>query len=175
MRDRIARGIVKRRIWILAAMLILCAWSGSCIGKTRINYDLNRYLSDDTMTKRALARMEEEFGSSDQMRLMFAGQSPEDMETIVSDLNALDPVLLAEYDREKDVVWEGQTRQLVTLSLSDCDASALTEELRAMFPQAGVRRFKSQVASICAKDNNRYNTSLLKMMHLSYKWTSGER
>ena len=58
---KIARGIVRCRIWLMIALLVLAGWSVTMIGRTNINYDLTRYLSEDTMTRRALAVMEQEF------------------------------------------------------------------------------------------------------------------
>ena len=62
-KQKTAAWIVRHRTWILIAILLLAVWSVTMISHTRINYDLNRYLSDDTMTKRAVAVMEAEFGS----------------------------------------------------------------------------------------------------------------
>ncbi|MBQ3278901.1 MAG: hypothetical protein IJG94_07030 [Clostridia bacterium] len=62
MKKRIAAAIVRFRIGILICILIVATWSVFQIGRTNINYDLTRYLSDDTMTKKALAVMQEEFG-----------------------------------------------------------------------------------------------------------------
>ena len=70
MEKRLAALIVRCRIGILAAAVLVTAWSVFRIGRTRINYDLTRYLSDDTMTKKALAVMHEEFGSTEQLRLV---------------------------------------------------------------------------------------------------------
>ena len=137
MKRKLASAIVRYRVWILAAMLILSALSAACIGKTRINYDLNRYLSEDTMTRRALVKMQEEFGSAEQLRMMFTGRSEAELDGIVDALNGMDEVLLAVHDPEADVNENGVIRQLVTVSLNDCDASALVTRLRAMFPEAG--------------------------------------
>ena len=72
-RRKAAEFIIQFRIVILLAMLVLTGWSASMISRTKINFDLNRYLADDTMTKRAMKVMEEEFGSAEQLRLMFSG------------------------------------------------------------------------------------------------------
>ena len=55
----------------MIALLLAAGWSVTMIGRTNINYDLTRYLSEKTMTRRALKVMEAEFGSAEQLRLMF--------------------------------------------------------------------------------------------------------
>ena len=138
MKQKLAHGIVRYRLWILLALLAAAAFSATAIGKTNINYDLNRYLSQDTMTKRALKVMEEEFGSSEQLRLMFTDIDEETLREITDALQALPEVRIAAHDPEKDArARDGHVYQLVTLALNSCDETALVMRLRGMFPQAG--------------------------------------
>ncbi len=65
MKRKLAEGIVRYRNLILVIMLAAAGVSTAMIGKTRIKYDLTRNLSGDTMNKKALAVMKEEFGSSE--------------------------------------------------------------------------------------------------------------
>ena len=74
MKKKLAEMIIRFRILLLVLILTLAAASVFMISKTTINYDLTRYLSEDTMTRRALAVMEQEFGSSEQLRIMFVDQ-----------------------------------------------------------------------------------------------------
>lgn len=138
MAHKLAAGIVRFRKLILVFLLLAAVACTLCIGKTRINYDLTRYLSDSTMTKRALRVMEEEFGSSEQLRLVFQNLDDETLQAYVQQLNALPETLLAAHDPEAGVRKEAGVRyQLVTLTLKDCDAIALVEKLRGLFPEAG--------------------------------------
>ena len=135
MKRRLAQAIVKARYGLLAVLLILAVVSVFTISKTRINYDLNRYLSDSTMTKRALTVMEAEFGSSEQLRLMFADQTDESMAAKADAVNTLPEVLLAAYDPETGTrEADGHTYHLITVALNDCDTADLVKRLRAMFP-----------------------------------------
>lgn len=52
MKRRLAERIVKHRILILLVIVTIAVWSVFQIGRTKINFDLTRYLSDDTMTKK---------------------------------------------------------------------------------------------------------------------------
>ena len=79
MKKSLARIIVRHRTAILAAVMPAAVLSTFQIGRTRINYDLTRYLSDDTMTQRALTVMNAESGSSG-IRRRFPGSSSRDRE-----------------------------------------------------------------------------------------------
>ena len=138
MKKALAGFIVKHRIWILVVLLLLAAWSVPQISRTKINYDLTRYLADNTMTKQALKVMNDEFGSTEQLQVMFADQTEEALARITDRLDAMEEVRFARYDPETDtVVKDGKTYQRITLTLRDCDAAALVATLRSMFPEAG--------------------------------------
>lgn len=93
MKKRIAAAIVRFRIGILICILIIATWSVFQIGRTKINYDLTRYLSDDTMTKKALAVMQEEFGTTEQLRLMFENQDETALKGIMDRLQEMPEIL----------------------------------------------------------------------------------
>ena len=139
MNKRLAAAIVRYRRMILPFLLLLALWSVFQIGRTRINYDLTRYLSDDTMTKKALGVMQEEFGSSEQLRLMFAGTEETSMSGIILRLTQMPEILAAQYSSETDcILKDGIEYRLVTLTLDNCNATALVPVLREMFPDAAV-------------------------------------
>lgn len=138
MKFRIAEKIVRYRLLILAAVVLFAGWSALQIGRTNINYDLSKYLSDSTMTKKSLEVMKQEFGSSEQLRLMFSGRDEETMNGYVRTLQDLPEVRVVRYDpgtdrREAD----GTVYSLVTLTLGGCDTAALVAKLRGMFPEGG--------------------------------------
>ncbi len=130
--------IVRFRVWLMIILLVTAGWSAAMISRTRINYDLTRYLSEDTMTRQALKVMEEEFGSGEQLRLMFSDLPKDSLSHILDTLNAREEIQIASHDPDTDVKQAGgKTWQLVTVTLRECDASALTEALRSLFPEAG--------------------------------------
>ena len=137
MKLKLAALIVRLRTGILllmAAAAVLCV---PAIAQTRINYDLTRYLDESTMTKRALKVMEQEFGTGDQLYVMFEDQPLADLNRLTEELNALDEVRFALHDPASDVrTVGGVTYQRVTLTLADCDAAALVRKLRQTY--AGV-------------------------------------
>ena len=138
MKRTIAAGIVRLRVWILVLLLAAAALCVPAISRTHINYDLTHYLDDSTMTKRALRVMEQEFGSGEQLYIMFQDRTPEELDALLRTLNGLPQVHLAAYDPAQDVREEDAvTYQRITLTLKDCDASALVRQLRQMFPDSG--------------------------------------
>ncbi len=136
---KIAAGIVRLRTGILLVMLALAVVCAGCIGKTHINYDLTRYLNSETMTRRALDVMQAEFGSSEQLRIMFRDVSADTLSSCVARLNALPEIQLASHDPETgEKTVDGVACSLVTLTLNaNCDAAALVTHLREMFPECG--------------------------------------
>lgn len=138
MKEKIAGVIVRRRKVIFLLVVILAAVCAPLISRTRVNYDLTRYLSNDTMTRKALRVMQEEFGSTEQLRVMFHDLDAETLGEYIEQMRALPQVQLAVHEPQEDVKeQDGKTYQLVTLTLNECDAAALVEKLRAMFPEAG--------------------------------------
>ena len=138
MKQKIAGWIVRFRMLFLIMSLLIAGWSAGCIGKTRINYDLNRYLDNATMTKRALKVMEEEFGSTEQLRIMFMNLDDETLSSYVAQLNDRSEILAALHYAETDTAQrDGATYQLVPLTLTNCDAVAMVSELRRMFTDVG--------------------------------------
>ena len=138
MKKRLASAIVRFRIWILICILAVAAWSVFQIGRTNINYDLTRYLSDDTMTKKTLGVMQEEFGTTEQLRLLFENQDETALQGIMDRLREMPEILAVQYDPETDRKQQDGTEwQLVTVTLDNCDTAALVTTLRGMFPEAG--------------------------------------
>lgn len=138
LKRRLAKAIVRLRAWILVALTALACWSATMIGATNVNYDLNQYLSPDTMTKRALTVMQEEFGSSEQVRVMFCDLDDAGLDGVLAALDALPETRVVAHDPDEGVrERDGHTYDLVTVTLGDCDASAFVTDLRSMFPEAG--------------------------------------
>ena len=138
MRHAIAKAIVRFRTAILIILLLIAVWSVPQISRTRINYDLTRYLSDNTMTKQALKVMDSEFGATEQLSVMFADQSEEAVSGYADQLRNMEEIRFVRYDPSADVkVMDGTTYRRLTLTLRDCDTPALVQVLRTRFPEAG--------------------------------------
>ena len=135
---KLAQWIVNARYILLAVTCICAVLAGLSIRKTKINYDLARYLSDSTMTKKALKVMDEEFGTTEQLRIMFVNPSEEALADYTSAVNRLPGVLIASCSPEDTVQDEdGNTCRLISATLQDGDATETVRQLRSMFPEAG--------------------------------------
>ena len=64
---KLASLIIRGRIIILAAMMLAVLLAVSAVSRTVINYDMAKYLAEDTMTKKALHMMESEFDDSNRL------------------------------------------------------------------------------------------------------------
>ena len=138
MKHALAKGIVRYRTVILVVLLVAAVWSVPQISRTRINYDLTRYLSDNTMTKRALKVMDSEVGSTDQLSVMFADQSEKAVAGYAGQLRGMEEIRFVQYDPSSDIQEAGGiSYHRLTLILRDCDSAALVQTLRSMFPEAG--------------------------------------
>ncbi len=134
MKEKFARLVVKARLPLLILCIALAALSATNIGRTKINYDLSKYLGEDTMTKRSLAVMEKEFGLSANLRLMFIGCDAAVFSEQLAGLQQMPGVAQVIFDektgiKEKD----GIEYRLVTLFLGEGDGIALVKALRARF------------------------------------------
>lgn len=135
MKRKVAGCIVRLRKVILILGIAGAAVCLFTAGQTRINYDMTRYLDPNTLTQRSLAVMQEEFGSAEQMRLMFHDLDAEALEENVRRLEAMPQVHLAAHNPDTDVkVLDGVTYQVVLVTLRECDAPALVEEMQELFP-----------------------------------------
>lgn len=122
MSEKIAKLVVKYRTMLLVLCLLAAVAGVFSIRFTRINYDLTSYLGDDTMTKRGLKLMEEEFGESAALRVMFDDFSAERFDAALETLNALPGVAQAAFDQETGVrEKEGRVYRLVSLTLAGDD------------------------------------------------------
>lgn len=136
--EKLARGIVKGRIFFLVLFVVLAIISVFCIGKTTINFDLTQYLRSDTMTRRSLIKMQEEFGTSEQLRLMFQDVQEDEIARIFDEINDRDEVLAAVCGADDIRESDGSVYRLMTLTLAPCDAAQLVQDLRAQYPGACV-------------------------------------
>ncbi len=138
-KDKLARSIVRAGFRLPSVILLIAVLCAALIGMTNINFDLNRYLSDDTMTKRALKVMEDEFGTTEQLRVMFTDISPERLDGYIAEMNRMPEVLLAAHDPDDVLSSGGHTYRLVTVTLTEGDPAAAVMKLRDSFREADCR------------------------------------
>lgn len=147
MRKAVAGTIVRFRLWILIVLLLVAVWSVFQIPRTNINYDLTKYLSGNTMTRKALNVMAEEFGSTEQLSIMFENLDDEALAKYTGQLKSMEEIRFVQYDPDRDRIEKnGTVYQRLTLTLGDCDVPALVPVLRQAFPEAGTYRVGGSAA-----------------------------
>ena len=84
---KLARFIVKYRYIFLGLFAALAVASVFFIGKTKVNYDLKKYLPDDSDTNVSLGILESEgFGYNCMMNVMLKGESVNSAQAIAATL-----------------------------------------------------------------------------------------
>ena len=84
--------IVARRNWILGAMVFLAAVCGILALRVTVNYDMTKYLPDDSAMKKGMDIMAEEFpslGADKSIRVMAEGLDDEKQAELLEKLKAL--------------------------------------------------------------------------------------
>jgi len=138
MKKKLANAIVRARILIVVLAIILTVVCALQIGKTNINYDFTQYLGRDTMTRQSLEIMQDEFGSVNQLRLMFEDLPEGKMPEILGKINSMDGVQIATHDETSGTrTVDGTCYQLITVTAGEGDVHALVETLRSAFTDVG--------------------------------------
>ena len=89
---KLASFIVKSRHFLTVLFVVCVVVSALFIPKVKTNYDITKYLSDDSPTVQALAKMEAEFGASGTANIMVKNISGSEAEEILESLRQVDGV-----------------------------------------------------------------------------------
>lgn len=116
--SKLGNFVTKNRFWIFFVIIIFIVLSFFGINATEVNYDLSKYLSNDTDTKHALEIMNDEFELNSDVKIMFKNISIEEANTIKIDLEKYDEVLLVSFNEEQNYLQkDGQSYALFNLTL----------------------------------------------------------
>ena len=129
---KIFEFFVKRRVIILAVMLVLAAACGFMALGVSINSDLTKYLPDDSPMRHGMEVMEEQFPDAENysIRVMFKGLAADERESVKSRLSGLEYVDSVEYDPDSsDYNKEGYTLYVLNTEYDyDSDEEKVLEE-----------------------------------------------
>ena len=100
--EKLARFIVKYRMLFAVIFVILSLASVFCVSLVKQNYDLTKYLPDDTDTSKGLQIMESEFGLSNNLLVMVSIEQGQVQELTdeLSRIEGVQLVTLSGYDGE---------------------------------------------------------------------------
>lgn len=142
MLERLARRVVKLRRFMIVVFLLLTAVSALLIGKTTINYDFTDYLSENTVTRKSLDMMDEDFGNTDQLTIMFENLDEGVCAGIAEELHTREGVLRATHDPSNDVrIADGVKYERAEVFLECVDSVQFVLDLTDEFekrPEIGV-------------------------------------
>lgn len=89
---KLAKFIVEKRLYIAIAFLAAVVYCIICIPKVSVTYDITKYLSSDTDTRKAITIMNEQFLELGSAKIMIENISYEDAANLAKKISALDGV-----------------------------------------------------------------------------------
>ena len=115
---KVARFIVQKRKAFLLLFVVGIIYSVICIPKVSVNYDITKYLPEDTDTRRGLTIMEEEFTTYGTANVLVKNITYETAEEINQEFQAIDGVKMVEFDDTEDHYKDSAALYAVTLKES---------------------------------------------------------
>ena len=115
---KVARFIVQKRKAFLLLFVVGIIYSVICIPKVSVNYDITKYLPEDTDTRRGLTIMEEEFTTYGTANVLVKNITYETAEEINEEFQAIDGVKMVEFDDTEDHYKDSAALYAVTLKES---------------------------------------------------------
>lgn len=122
---KITDFIVNKRYIILITFIILAIICAFISQKVNINYDINKYLPQNSPTRIGLNIMEKEFKETSSFNLMFKGLKEDEKQDIYNYLNGLDNIYSVDYDETEDYNKDDYTLYVITVdSNKDSETSS---------------------------------------------------
>ena len=125
MLKKISKFIVDKRYILFGLFFIFLIFSLVFMSHTNVNYDLSKYLSEDTETRQALKIMEDEFSATSSVNLMIKKTDTVDennLNELVTKLNNMDGVTLASLAKSND------NYQMISIMLNTGDYDKASQE-----------------------------------------------
>ena len=118
---KITDFIVNKRYIILITFITLAIICAIISKKVNINYDINKYLPQNSPTRIGLNIMEKEFKETSSFNLMFKGLKENEKQDIYNYLNGLDNIYSVDYDETEEFNKDDYTLYVITVD-SDKDS-----------------------------------------------------
>ena len=133
---KLARFIVKKRLFILLFMLLTASVSAWLIPQVEVNYDLSDYLDEESETSRALSIIEEEYDDDGTIFLMAEDVSVSEAEDLESSLADVEGVSDVTFDDTEDHHFvDNNAWLIVSLEYGDfsVEAERIIDEIEANY------------------------------------------
>lgn len=125
---KLSELIVNKRKLILVIFLVLAAAGAVLQSYTVINNDMTQYLPKNSKTKQGMTVMEEEFGDSSSMNLMFTGLTEQEKAEIQKTLSQMEYVDSVDYEADSG----SYNRDGYTLYVVSAKYNAYSDEAGAL-------------------------------------------
>lgn len=129
---KLARCCVRYRALLMILFALATGWAFLHFDATPINYDLTRYLSEDTDTARGLRRMNAAFQETSSFRVALSAGDDAQAEALARQIADLPGVMNAAFDPAKNVTDQGTTYRLIETLTTGRDAAAAYDGAQAL-------------------------------------------
>ena len=131
----IARNIVKGHKLILIVFALLAIISVVLMFQVNVNSDMTKYLPENSAAKQGVAIINEEFSPASTFTLLFEGLADDRKQTVTQEIQAVDGVLLVDYDETDRYNSGDYTLYEITVeaAASTAEAKAIVNTVTALF------------------------------------------
>ncbi len=130
---KIANFVVDKKKYVLLFYVLVLVLSIFGIFKTNVNYDMSKYLPENSSVKKGMEVMSEEFGDTASITVMFDDLSESEQTEIKNEISEMDNVETVMFMQDdENYVKDNHSRYTITLSVdtySD-EAAKVLEKLR---------------------------------------------
>ncbi len=136
--QKIFRFMVDKRYLFLSLFVLLAGLSVVLIGNVNINNDFSQYLPADSETRDGYEILEDQFGNTSSLKVVFENLSDEEIVTIYQELTIIENVASVDYDDSDDYNVDNYT--MFILRIADIAASdaalGVMESVQEDYPEA---------------------------------------
>ena len=139
---KLVNFIVEKRILMLILFNIFAVVSIFLSSKVNINYDISKYLPNDSEVRQGLNIMENEFEeTSSSFNLMFKGLKNEQKSEILNELTSIENVKEIAYDETSDFNKDDYTLYIITVNrgVDDKEASKTYKEIINKYKEYNIK------------------------------------
>lgn len=156
---RLASIIVDKRKYVLILYVLIAAFSVFGMMKVNVNYDMSKYLPDDSETKEGMECMAEEFGEMAGITVMFDDLTAEEQLARKAELAEIPGVMSVVFMSADEAYQRGNhSRYMVTVSANTYseEAADVLKAIREKYEEEGV------CVSGTVADNDLLVTTIMK-------------
>lgn len=136
---KISNFIVDKKYFLLVLYLVFIAFSLWGMFNVNINYDMSKYLPNDSNVKIGMEKMVDEFGENSSIIVMFKDLNEEQRKEVSDKLLSLDHVESVAYDSSSlDYQKDGYSKYVITIDSNTYSSESrnVLNEIQYLYPNA---------------------------------------